>query len=128
MSTTRNMNHLRALLNQRFSEGPRNVLSEMRRAHVAPPRTASQAGRPAALLQGLLQRGVQSALRGLMQPEGQTARSQPPQQAATGDMFGLFGGGGLNLDHLIASTLMQGPRTTNVLRTLFNLVPNLIGR
>lgn len=102
----RSRDRLRALLHQRFSEGPHNVLSEMRRAHGRPPRAREKAD-SGDILQTLLQRGLHSAFRGL---------------GAGGN------GGGMDMDNLVAGALMQGPRTMSVMRTIFNLVPNLIGR
>jgi hypothetical protein len=118
MTKTRNITRLRALLHQRFSEGPHNVLNEMRRPHTRPPRVAQKES-PSDLLQGLLQRGLQSTFQDL-------GKGMSP--FAGGGAGGSGGGGGFDIDQLVAGSLMEGPRTTSVLRSLFNLVPSLIGR
>ncbi|MFH1158063.1 MAG: hypothetical protein V1721_04165 [Pseudomonadota bacterium] len=124
MSIASNSSHaLRALLNNRFSRQSR--------------RRPSQDILNDALIK-LIQKEVMSGLAGIF---GDTPRKGEKGGAMIGDnAFTPFIGqppvGGnfdrrqmeISIDEMVASTLMHGRQTSGVLRTLFGLVPSLIGR
>lgn len=84
-------------------------------------------------LRKLLQKEIVNNINKVIEDQFPSLENKDKSGGLYSDSSGIGGGfsgrqGQLDIDLLVASVLVNGAQTTNILRNLFGLVPNLIGR